>query len=340
MKQKTIAILLATTGFLAASLSFAQVPLPLNPKAPGVQAELSRNLNNYTTGAYSFWNEGYFGQGVTVGVIDTGINLTTSEFTGKIRNAQNFSGVGAITNAMDRQGHGSHVAGIIAAAINGKGMAGMAPMAYITPIKVLDGPSGSFDSISRGIDYATSKQIKISNISLGWSGADNLTGAALQRAVNSGMLLTIAAGNEKAANPSWPGRYASQSWAYGAGNGMIITVGSVEKNNVLSSYSNKAGDTMNNYLVAPGSNVVSVGLNGETLAQLSGTSMASPVVAGAAALIMSKWSYLTPKDVGNILLSTAKDLGAKGVDPIYGRGLVQINAAQSPVGITSMPTRR
>jgi hypothetical protein len=109
-----------------------------------------------------------------------------------------------------------------------------------------------------------------------------------------------------------------------------LAVGAVDANKRLASFSNKAGDTAQFYLVAPGVNIISSYNTG--YAYLSGTSMAAPAVSGAAALVTGYWPYLRANQVASILLNTADDLGAPGVDAVYGHGLLNVNRALSPIG--------
>lgn len=156
--------------------------------------------------------------------------------------------------------------------------------------------------------------------------------SALQAAVAAGQLIAVAAGNNGQANPSWPARFAKETWA----NGQIIAVGAVDANNVIASFSNRAGDTMNYYVVAPGVNVLST-YKGGGYAWMSGTSMAAPAVAGAAADIKSYW-YLSGKQIVSVIFTTATDLGAPGIDEVYGYGLLNLQAAMSPVGVVTTTT--
>jgi hypothetical protein len=203
--------------------------------------------------------------------------------------------------------------------------------------------SGYLIDVASGLDYSRAQGARVVNMSLGWTGSAYLpVQQALQRSVGANQVVVVAAGNESAANPSWPARYASQSWA----NGQIIAVGAVDANNRLASFSNKAGDAMNFYLVAPGVNILSTippniaGLSGSTpwYAYLSGTSMATPYVSGAVALIESYWPQLKASQVASILFTTATDLGATGVDAVYGRGLINVEKAMQPIGTTAVPT--
>ncbi len=228
-------------------------------------------------------------------------------------------------------------------------MFGVAYNAYLLPIKVLDGSgSGSWDTVARGIQYAVNQRNLLSvapefkpfviNLSLGGSSTSTstLVATSLRNAVNAGMVVVAAAGNDGGRNPVYPARYAKDAWA----NGQIIVVGAVNANNVIANWSNRAGDTRNFYLVAPGVNIYSTypTPDGTSYAIGSGTSIATPYVTGAVALIKSGWSYLTAPTIANILFTSVKALGAKGTDAVYGRGLIDLQAALSPIGKVVVPT--
>jgi len=269
--------------------------------------------------------KGILGQGVVVGVLDTGLNLANPEFKGNTRVMTGYNAVTGSTDVTDTLGHGTHVAGIIGAPGNGTGMYGVAPGVTILPVKVFNGSTAASTSIDRGLAYAQSKGARVINLSLG---ANSPTGdAGLRRVAASNTAVVVAsAGNDGLANPGWPARYAKEAWA----GGTIIAVGAVDANKKLASFSNKAGDTAQFYLVAPGVNIISSYSTG--YAYMSGTSMAAPAVSGAAALVTGYWPYLKANQVAAILLNTTDDLGAPGVDAVYGRGLLNVNRALSPIG--------
>ena len=270
-------------------------------------------------------SRGILGQGVIVGILDTGINSAHPEFSNNSRVLAGFNAVDGSSDVSDAMGHGTHVSGIIGAPGNGTGMYGVAPAANLLMVKVFNGSTASSSAINRGLDYAVSRGARVVNMSLG---ANSPTGDASLRQAASGnnTVIVVAAGNESARNPSWPARYAKEGWA----NGTIVAVGAVDANKRLASFSNRAGDTAAFFLVAPGVNIISSYSTG--YAYMTGTSMATPAVSGAAALVSGYWPYLRANQVAAILLNTADDLGAPGVDAVYGRGMLNVNRALSPIG--------
>ena len=306
----------------------------LAPISATAQSAAQTELNNAKAasqiGALTAYGLNYTGLGVKVAVLDTGVNAANADLAGRILTGRNFTVATPNTNVADAIGHGTHVAGLISANRNNVGMFGVAYAAQIVPVKVIaDSGAGNTNWLDAGLRWATDQKVAIASMSLGANAAFNPS--ALQYAVGKGVLLVAAAGNSGLAQPAWPARYASQAWA----NGQIINVVAVDATSKIAPWSNRAGDALNFTLAAPGVNLLSTFKTG--YASMSGTSMATPVVSGAAALVKSRWSYLSAKDVANILFVTATDLGARGVDAIYGRGLVNVDKAMKPVGQVATP---
>ncbi|TAK99983.1 MAG: hypothetical protein EPO09_00345 [Aquabacterium sp.] len=310
-----LAALMCTCQLAAAQASFAPT-----------STEYSWSTTVNQLGMRNIHNQGILGQGVIIGMIDTGLNTANPEFQNiGSRLLTGYNAVDGSSDITDSIGHGTHTTGIAAATGNGTGMYGVAPEASILMVKVFNGGTASASAINRGIDYASAHGARVINLSLG---APSPIGDASLRAVAAGnnAVVVIAAGNDSAATPNWPGRYAKESWT----NGTILVVGAVDANKRIASFSNKAGDTAQYFLVAPGVSIISSYNTG--YAYLTGTSMAAPAVSGAAALITGYWPYLHANQVASILLNTADDLGAPGVDAVYGRGMLNVNRALSPIG--------
>jgi len=289
------------------------------------------------------------GAGILVAVVDTGIDLDHPEFAGRIAAGGTCFGAcpGLAAQGDDNHGHGTHVAGIIAAAANGAGNTGVAPGALLLPVKVLDASgSGSYSSVGGGISYAASKGARVINMSLGGSSASASLIAPLQQAAAANSVVVAAAGNSgNKLAPGYPAAYATQAGIVGS----MIIVGSVSAQNVISSFSQTPGNGgcvasggvttcfKDVFLVAPGQSIYST-YKGGGYATMSGTSMATPYVSGVAARVLGAAPYLTNKQVVSILLQSATDLGAAGTDAVYGRGLVNLTAALAPLGTQSVAT--
>ena len=297
--------------------------------AAALASELRTSPLAERIGAPALWARGATGAGIVIGVLDSGVLASHVELRGRV-----LAGYDAATGGLDTgdaTGHGTHVAALLAGARDGRGIAGVAPDAWLLPVRVLGGQGATDAVLSGGIRWAASRAA-ILNLSLASPGP--IARDAIRDAVADGRLVVIAAGNRGAANPDWPARFARESWANGpAVRGAMIAVGAVDANNVIAASSNRAGDTAAWFLVAPGVNVTSAAASGDAdYARLSGTSMAAPAVSGAAALLQSLWPRLTANEVASLLLVTARDLGARGTDPVYGRGLLDVEAALKPVG--------
>jgi len=155
--------------------------------------------------------------------------------------------------------------------------------------------------------------------------------AALGRAVNAGIVFTIAAGNESGSSPEWPGRYATDPRFAGS----IIVVGAHNAADQIADFSNRAGVSAARYISAAGVDVIS-GCDGTSCWRINGTSFSAPAVAGALALLLQAFPNLSGKDAVEILLTTARDAGSPGIDGVYGQGLLDIAQAFQPIGSTSV----
>ncbi len=201
----------------------------------------------------------------------------------------------------------------------------------VLPIRVFNAPTTGADAINAGIAYSIGRA-PILNMSLAATGP--IAESGLQQAVAAGQLVVVAAGNRGLANPDWPARYAREAWA----NGQLIAVGAIDGANQIASFSNRAGDTRDFFLVAPGVGII-VASSGTSNGWISGsgTSFSAPAVSAAAALVQARWPYLTATQIANILFTTATDLGAPGVDDVYGRGKLDTARALLPIGATAIP---
>ncbi|KAB0443719.1 S8 family peptidase [Lysinibacillus fusiformis] len=247
---------------------------------------------------------------VTVAVIDSGVDFKHPDLKSQVLTPYNAA---APANTSYPGDHGTHVAGIIAAAKdNGIGGHGINPQAKLLPIDVFNGKEGANDFIiAQGILYAIEQGVDVINMSLGGYGESPLMQDAVQKAIDSGITIVAAAGNESTDEYSFPASYEG-----------VISVGSTNDRNKLSSYSNY-GPSVD--VVAPGEDIYSTvhdEKKGSSFVKFSGTSMASPVVAGIVSLLKSKHPNLKPHEIEAILEITAQDLGKKGYDLTYGHGLV------------------
>lgn len=262
------------------------------------------------------WAKGYTGKGVVVAVVDTGVDRNHQDLKDNIwtnskeipDNGKDDDGNGYVddingwnfndnnNNTLDVAGHGTHVSGTIAGENNDFGVTGIAYDAKIMPVKVLDDSgSGSYTAIADGIHYAVDNGANVINLSLGGSYPNSDLESALKYASSKGAIVVMAAGNDSGFQPGYPARYANE-------NG--IAVGAVDKDNKLANFSNLAGIQPLTYVTAPGVDINST-IPGDKYANYSGTSMATPHVAGVVALMLSANPNLTDVQVRQILADTS-----------------------------------
>ncbi|MCY9668497.1 S8 family peptidase [Paenibacillus alginolyticus] len=261
------------------------------------------------------------GKGITVAILDTGCDITHPDLKERIVGGINFTNDdGGKTDAyMDYNGHGTHVAGTIAATKNNNGVVGVAPEANLLIIKVLDKHgSGQYDWIINGINFAVEQKADIISMSLG--GPENLPALheAIQKAVAANILVICAAGNEG------DGVDSTDEFDYPGCYNEVISVGAIDLERHSSNFSNSNNEVD---LVGPGEKILSTYLNG-TYATLSGTSMATPHVAGAMALIKvlvnaSFERNLTERELYAQLIKRTVPLGNS--PKLEGNGLVYLS---------------
>lgn len=317
-----------------------------NTRASVTDTEYSRNSVFDSVRLYAALQWNITGNGTKIAILDTGIDADHVDIASNLDTANSGNSINSTTfgsGYQDTDGHGTNSAGIALANNNGTGVQGVAPDATLIAIKVTNAGNLTEANQIRGMDMARTAGADIVNLSFGLSGFENqnleqaiASGAmtqslidAYKRGVADDIIYTLAAGNSGNANPEWDGKFA----AYGAAGGHALVVGSLNAaGDDIASFSNRAGDAKNYYILAPGEDLLLPNSDG-TLVTTSGTSFAAPFVAGAAALIKSSGPpTLSGKDVVEILLSTTDDLGAAGVDAIYGAGRLNIERALSPVG--------
>lgn len=260
--------------------------------------------------------KGITGAGLKVGIIDTGIDYTHED----LRVSGGVTFVSGTTDFMDDNGHGTHVAGTVAALHNTVGVIGTAPEVSLYAIKVLDRfGSGSYSDIVSGIEWAITNHLNILNMSLGGSSSSRTLKEAMDKAYNSGILLVASAGNN--------GYSSKGTITYPAAYDSVIAVGAVDQHNIRASFSS-VGRQLE--LMAPGVSIQSTVPGG--YAVYDGTSMAAPHVTGVAALMWQDKPSLSNIQLRNALNQTAFPLG-DGFS--YGNGLVDALAAINYTETTS-----
>lgn len=260
------------------------------------------------------------GSGATVAVLDTGVAANHKDLAGVVDTQRSFSTVPSETDIIDRHGHGTHVTGIIAAQVNGRGVEGLAPETTVVAGKVLgeDG-GGDMSYVVEGIIRAADLGVDVISLSLGTSEYSDVLAASVDYAVSKGCLVIAAAGNEGHTGnlPSYPAALDN-----------VFAVGATAADDSVAFFSNH-GPYVD--IAAPGLAVLStVPSNPEDTAvyqYMSGTSMATPYVSAATALLLSADPRLNAQDVREALVATAKDIRSPGTDDYSGAGRVVPAAA-------------
>lgn len=340
------------------------VPTPApTPPSSFDTAEYRRSDGPEQHGAITAWQAGRTGAGQTIAIVDTGIDTTNTEFAGRIHAASRDVTTGG-RSIRAEDDHGTNIALVAAAARNGSGVMGIAFDAALLVLRA-DQPGTCADtgrntneasctfldtSIARGVDAAVAAGARVVNLSLG--GSDGIGSAmrdAITRASAAGVVVVVAAGNggrgdRPNTDPNQPTAFAQAIRAAGGNN--VIIVGSIDEGNAISAFSQRAGTEAAWYLSARGERICCVyegsqiyvgqDASGSFNLLFSGTSFATPQVAGAAALLAQAFPNLTGQQIVRLLLDSARDAGASGVDSTYGTGILDIAAAMAPRGAMTL----
>jgi len=317
-------------------------------------------------GARDAYALGLDGSGVVVAVIDSNIDVTHSELDDQF--IANYDAAAGGSNGYDD--HGTHVAGIIAAENGNGGMHGVAYGASLVGISIGDSSGLSFFSsdLANAINSAVNDGARIFNNS--WSSSTTTSGssssmdsatlrASIANAIDAGAVFIWAAGNDYTANTNL-GNYNTSEEAKAAleydelmgGFVNVVNLRWDEDNSVWEIANSTTGAsvpgntwpdsqicgvTMHYCLGAPGTGITSSVVGGG-YDDFSGTSMAAPTVAGGFAILFQAFPYVETADIMQLMFETATDLGAAGVDEVYGHGMMNLAAALAPVGSSTIPT--
>ena len=315
-------------------------------------------------GADQVWDMGYSGEGVVVAVLDTGVNYDHIDLAGNMWEHPDYPyhGYNFADNdydTKDQQGHGTHCAGIVAGTGAAGTATGIAPSATIMSVQVLDsGGYGDEADVWAGLQFAIEYGAHILSVSLGWHHSWDPDKAMwrmiMDNALSTGIIASVASGNEgnweQAPNEVRTPGNVPPPWLHPdqlieGGLSAVVCVGATNNEDQLASLSSKGPvtwqevDPYNDYpfdpgmglirpdLVAPGVDVISLHhTNNQGYRTMTGTSMATPAVAGLMALMLSKNPNLLPEDISHILETTAVPLG-EGKNNSFGSG--RINAVEA-----------
>ncbi|RYZ96084.1 MAG: peptidase S8 [Sphingobacteriaceae bacterium] len=248
---------------------------------------------------------------VTIAIIDTGVEATHEDLSNKI--VSGFTDFSGSSEKLDPHGHGTHCAGVAAAATNnGIGIVGMAPNAKIMPIQVLNAAgAGSNASVAAGIMFAADSSAKVLSMSLGGPDDSAAIRTAVNHAISQGKVMVAAMGNSAlTGNPtSYPANYSG-----------VIAVGATDATDIRANFSQYGNHIA---VSAPGVNIYST-FKGNSYSYMSGTSMACPAVAGLAALMLANKPTLTPSEIRTKIQNGTDDLGSTGFDVYFGSGRINV----------------
>jgi serine protease AprX len=288
------------------------------------------------------WETGFTGRGIRIAVLDTGIDREHPDLASRVALTQDFTGEGFA----DHNGHGTHVAGIIAG--QGSRYRGVAPEASLIGVKVMGaGGSGMMSGTMKGVEWAVEHGAQVINLSLGSPGACDGTdplSRTCDAAVERGVVVCVAGGNL--------GPLSGSIGSPGCAR-QVITVGASTDRDRVADFSSR-GPTLDGRvkpdILCPGHNIISARAQGthmgnpidELYTEASGTSMACPHASGAAALLLQAKPGLSPAQVKELLMKGARDLGLAPNTQGAGRADVYAalrgEAAPAPPEITPVPT--
>jgi thermitase len=314
--QTILKKLQADPNVVYAELNYVETTLEDAPNDPDYAKQYAPQITQAPKG----WTITKGNPNTLIAVVDTGIDYKHPDLAAKL--AEGYNVIGSNAQVTDGHGHGTHCAGIVGAITNnGIGMAGIAPNNRIIGVKVLsDEGSGSTADVCNGIIKAADMGAKVISLSLGGSGGQQAKQDAVNYALSKDVVVVAAMGNDGREVKTYPG--ASEG---------VIAVGSTDSADKRSSFSN-FGPWIS--VTAPGSKIWSTlptggSQMGTAYGFASGTSMATPAVAGLAGLVRSQFPNLNQAQVKARIQATADDMGAAGFDKEFGHGRINVYKALS-----------
>jgi serine protease len=296
-----------------ATTSFAEPATPLLGDSVREDETFLRTLD--VSGAWTYAN----GAGVTVAVIDSGVDFSHPDLQGQV-----LPGLDLVdpqgNGDSDQVGHGTTVSAIIAGRNDdNNGVVGIAPKAKILPVRVLDAQNRYDDAIivAKGVRWAVDHGARVINLSLGGNGSSAALAAALDYAFAKDVVVVACTGNQTASTND------TGVWYPAREPGVIAVAGMERDGDKLWDGSITGRETV---VTAPATQLVGARPGGSYW-KVQGTSFAAPMVSATAALIRSRWPTMPAGEVINRIIKTAKDRGAAGRDPVYGYGLVNPTGA-------------
>ncbi|MFG1605845.1 type VII secretion-associated serine protease mycosin [Actinoplanes sp. NPDC049265] len=308
----------ATAGVFAGSVLAVGLPGTVAEAAPNPVTQdtiRSEQWHLRTLNVAGAWNWSQ-GAGVTVAVIDSGVDSRHVDLQGQV-----LPGLDLVDSKGDGDtdlvGHGTTVSAIIAGKDDDAGVVGIAPKAKILPVRVLDQENRYDDAmiVAKGVRWAVDHGARVINMSLGGSGSSAALAAAIDYAFAKDVVVVACTGNASASS-------SSGVWYPAREPGVIAVAGMERSGDVLWSGSITGPETV---VTAPATKLVGASPSGYWNVQ--GTSFAAPMVSATAALIRSRWPTMPAGEVVNRIIKTARDRGPEGRDNKYGFGLVDPTGA-------------
>jgi len=290
--------------------SFVRIPLPPT-REDRIEVEQVPFGNEALAFLGASGDRSTWGRGTTIAILDTGVAADPTFGPSRLRTLDIGRGLGPDTANAKEGGHGTAVAAL--AAGSAADAPGVAPAANILSIRVTD-TSGTSDifTIAQAIVAAVDAGARIVNVSLGGYTTGAVLDAAIGYATQQGALIVAAAGNDQAAQLTWP-----------AADSRVVSVGAVDKMEQQVTFSNSGAQLQ---LSAPGYGVQTAWLDGQRV-YVDGTSASAPLVAGAVAALVSQNPSLSPRQAADVLARTANDTGQPGADPAFGHGIINLATA-------------
>ncbi|MCB0084688.1 MAG: peptidase S8, partial [Caldilineaceae bacterium] len=286
------------------------------PNDPDLQ-NIDRSYGLSVTHSYEGWEYTHGSAEVIIAVLDTGLNLTHPEFAGRVIPGYDF--INDDEEPLDDNGHGTHTAGIAAAGINnGLGMVGVCPGCRVMPVKVLNhNNAGTWSGVANGILYAADHGAKVINLSLGAAVSSQTLEDAIAYAQSKGVLIVAAAGNMGVEREFFPAAIEG-----------VVAVSATDRQDrhwSLSNYGSYIDVAAPGYAIFSTYNDLNNYYRGYTY--MSGTSMASPFVAGLAGLLFSQSPTRTATEVMHLIVSTTDQIGTSEEITYFGNGRINVARA-------------
>ena len=289
---------------------------PRLPAAPN-DALFSKQWHHQTIGSVPAWAKQKGSKNILVAIVDTGMDCGHPDIAANVDTSKTFSAYND-NGCTDKQGHGTHVGGTVAAVTDNQiGVAGVAPDVTLMSAKVLsDSGSGSYASVAAGIVASADAGAKIISMSLGGPSNSAVITEAIKHAISKGALPVAAMGNDGNASLSYPAAIPG-----------VFSVGATDITNARARFS-QYGPHID--IAAPGVNIMATfprnasGMPGKDYGAISGTSMATPIVSGVAALVMSQNPGISVEQVKSILKASAVDQGDPGFDNYFEIGRAHV----------------